>query len=117
LIEFLKAWENVSYRGKKLKRRKMMKTTLILLATLCIVFSFNHFVWAQNASQEQPSAEDLIGDAIWVRPFSVIGMAIEAVAFVISYPVTKSLGWENEAHEFLIKDPYQNTFERPLGIW
>jgi len=94
-----------------------MKTILILLAILCVVFSFNHLVWAGNGSQEQPSAEDLIGDAIWVRPFAVIGTVIEAVAFVVSYPVTKSLGWEKEAHEFLIQDPYQNTFERPLGIW
>ncbi len=94
-----------------------MKTIVIVSAIICLVFSFNQFVWAENASQEQPSAEDLIEDAIWVRPFGVIGVVIEAVAFVVSYPVTKSLGWEKEAQEFLIQDPYQNTFERPLGIW
>jgi hypothetical protein len=93
---------------------EMKKIVCFLLIPL-IVFSFSSFIFASDYYPENPSAGDVVGDILILRPVGLIGTVIEAVAFVVSLPVTLSLSRDEEAYDFLIRDPYAFTFRRPLG--
>ena len=90
-----------------------MKKTIILTMILFTVFSFSALAFADESSFEK--AATIAGDVLWVRPLGFIGTAVQAVAFVISLPVTVPLHKQEAAEEFLIKDPYDYYFRRPLG--
>jgi hypothetical protein len=59
--------------------------------------------------------KEIVKDVVWIRPLGIIRIALEGMAFGISYPVTRPLKKVEEASEFLLKDPYSFTFERPAG--
>lgn len=92
-----------------------MKRTIILIMISFFVLSFNAQGFAYDNSLGEPSVGEVVGDILWIRPLGFIGTAFEAIAFAISFPVTKSLKKTNEAKEFLIEDPYNFCFKRPLG--
>jgi hypothetical protein len=90
-----------------------MKKTIISMMILFTVLSFSAPGFADESSFERTA--NIVGDVLWVRPLGFIGTALQAVAFVISLPVTAALNKQEAAEEFLIKDPYHYYFERPLG--
>lgn len=92
-----------------------MKSKILFIMISFLMLSFNTQGFAYDNSLGEVSACDVIGDVLWIRPWGFIGTAIQAIAFVISLPVTIPLKKTNEAEEFLIKDPYHFYFERPLG--
>ena len=97
------------------KRGSQMKRMIILLMTFVFTLSFNTFVFAQDDSWGNPSICEVAGDILVIRPLGLVRIGIEAVAFVVSLPVTIPLKKVQGATEFLIEDPYDFTFKRPLG--
>ncbi len=92
----------------------MKKFGFFLIITL-LVLSISLPVIAEDRSSSSPSVQDIVEDVLWIRPLGFVRVIIEAVAFGVSLPVTAPLERVDEASEFLIKDPYAFTFERPLG--
>ena len=92
-----------------------MKRMIILLMTFVFTLSFNTFVFAGDDSWGNPSICEVAGDILVIRPLGLVRIGIEAVAFVVSLPVTIPLKKVEAGTEFLIKDPYDFTFKRPLG--
>ena len=92
-----------------------MKRMIILLMTFVFTLSFNTFVFAKNDSWGNPSICEVAGDILVIRPLGLVRIGIEAVAFVVSLPVTIPIKKVQGATEFLIEDPYDFTFKRPLG--
>ena len=97
------------------KRGSQMKRMIILLMTFVFTLSFNTFVFAKNDSWGNPSICEVAGDILVIRPLGLVRIGIEAVAFVVSLPVTIPIKKVQGATEFLIEDPYDFTFKRPLG--
>jgi hypothetical protein len=97
------------------KRGSQMKRMIILLMTFVFTLSFNTFVFAKDDSWGNPSICEVAGDILVIRPLGLVRIGIEAVAFVVSLPVTIPLKNVQGATEFLIEDPYDFTFKRPLG--
>ena len=97
------------------KRGSQMKRMIILLMTFVFTLSFNTFVFAKDDSWGNPSICEVAGDILVIRPLGLVRIGIEAVAFVVSLPVTIPLKKVQGATEFLIEDPYDFTFKRPLG--
>lgn len=66
-----------------------------------------------------PSICEVVGDILVIRPLGLVRIGIEAlaygVAYAVSLPVTIPLEKVEAGTEFLIKDPYDFTFKRPLG--
>ena len=97
------------------KRGSQMKRMIILLMTFVFTLSFNTFVFAKDNSWGNPSICEVAGDILVIRPLGLVRIGIEAVAFVVSLPVTIPIKKVQGATEFLIEDPYDFTFKRPLG--
>lgn len=92
-----------------------MKRVIIVLMISFFILSFNTLVFAEDNSPKGPSKGEILGDILWIRPLGGIGIVIGATAYVISLPVTKHLKKADEAKEFLITDPCNFYFKRPLG--
>ena len=63
----------------------------------------------------EPSGEAMIGDALIVRPVSLVCLGVSSLVFLIGWPFAAAGGNEAEAKQALLKDPVQYTFKRPLG--
>ena len=60
-------------------------------------------------------AEDIIFDAVFLRPFGVLATAFGSIVFVVSLPFSLPGGNTHEVAQRLIVDPFRYTFTRPLG--
>jgi hypothetical protein len=83
----------------------------IFLLSLFLAFS----AFAEEDYSGNPSVCDKVGDALWIRPLGFIGTGLKALGYLVSLPVTSALGTKEKAKEFLIEDPYNFYFKRPLG--
>jgi len=92
-----------------------MKRMTIFFMVFFLLFSFNGLLSANDNSFEKPSAGDVLGDALCIRPLGFIEIAFNSLFFVISLPVTIPFKKTDEAREFFIKDPYNFYFNRGLG--
>lgn len=92
-----------------------MKRTIAFIMVSFFVLLFSTLGFAYDNSLGEPSVGDIVGDVLWIRPLGFIGTAFEAIAFVVSLPVTIPLKKTNEAKEFLIEDSHHFYFKRPLG--
>jgi len=82
---------------------------------LFLVCSFNGLLFANDSSSAKPSAKEILGDVLCIRPLGSIEIAFNSLFFVLSLPVTVPFKKTKEAEEFLIKDPYHFYFNRGLG--
>jgi RsiW-degrading membrane proteinase PrsW (M82 family) len=98
-----------------MKGGSKMKRMIIVLMISFFVLSFNLLVFAEDNSSKNPSVGEVVGDILWIRPLGVIGTLMGATAYVISLPVTAPFKKTDEAKEFLITEPYNYTFKRPIG--
>jgi hypothetical protein len=62
-----------------------------------------------------PSAGEIVGDFLVVRPTSFLTMIAGACVFVVTLPFTLIGGNADEAGTKLVANPAQATFSRPLG--
>ena len=92
-----------------------MKRIITFLMVFFIVFSFSGFAFANDNSFGKPSAGDVLGDVLCIRPLGAIELALNSVFFLVSLPVTIPLKKTDEAEAFFIKDPYNFYFNRGLG--
>ena len=65
--------------------------------------------------KNEPSAAAMMGDILVVRPFSIVGLGVTSLTFLISWPFSALGGNSDEAKQKLLRDPVQYTFRRPLG--
>lgn len=91
-----------------------MKRVVIFLMVSFLMLSFNAFVFATEEPAGDLSTPEVVGDLLWVRPLGCLHVALGAMFYVISLPVTMPLKKADEAKEFLITYPYYYYFERPL---
>lgn len=70
---------------------------------------------AHHVYVSDPSAEAMIGDALILRPVSLLGLGVTSLVFLVGWPFAIAGGNEEAAKQKLLHDPIQFTFERPLG--
>lgn len=71
---------------------------------------------AAGGNDYQPhDAEDIVFDAVFLRPFGVLATAFGSIVFVASLPFSLPAGNTHEVAQRLIVDPFRYTFSRPLG--
>lgn len=54
-------------------------------------------------------------DLTILRPLGLVQTAISAAAFIVAYPVALPFGGQDHCVDYLIADPVDRTFRRPLG--
>jgi len=60
-------------------------------------------------------AEAMIGDALIVRPVSLVCLGVSSLVFLIGWPFAAAGGNQDMAKQKMLKDPVEFTFKRPLG--
>ncbi len=58
---------------------------------------------------------DMAADLLIVRPLGIVGTVIGAGLFVVSLPFTLPTGSTGDAAREMIGEPFEYTFNRPLG--
>ena len=54
-------------------------------------------------------------DLLILRPLNLVTTVVSLVGAAIAYPVTLAFGGEDQVVDYLVKDPVDRTFRRPLG--
>jgi hypothetical protein len=93
----------------------MKKIMNIVVATLLILAFNSVSLSAIQESSSRPSAGDVVSDVLVLRPLGFAGTILGSAAFVVSLPVTLATHKVDRAEKFLVEEPYNYTFERPLG--
>lgn len=99
--------------------RKSLVHTIVILLSLCLALAPASALAMEGGATKvfktKPSGEAMIGDALVVRPVSIVCLGVSSLVFLIGWPFAAAGGNEAEAKQTLLKDPVQYTFKRPLG--
>lgn len=60
-------------------------------------------------------SEAMLLDTIFLRPVSLVGVAVGAAAWIVSLPFSLPSGSTGQAWDALVETPLNYTFSRPLG--
>jgi hypothetical protein len=95
--------------------RTLKSRLLIHVLALCLAVAPS-FGWASHDYQmSEPSGEQVLADAVIVRPVGLVATVIGAFVFVISLPFTIPSGSVGTAAKTLVGAPANFTFVRPIG--
>lgn len=97
--------------------KKLWKTPVIGLMTLAIL---TLPLGTAALADEYFETEDISGgamiyDLVIVRPISAAATLVSTTAYILSLPFSALGGNVDEAAEKLVKEPFEWTFQRPLG--
>ena len=68
-----------------------------------------------SACEQEPTGGMMMWDALVMRPIGIVGTAVGSVVWLVSYPFAAWGGNSNESTQRLVTDPFEWTFQRPLG--
>jgi hypothetical protein len=94
---------------------KMKKKTSIFAAALLILAFSSVSLASTQGSPSTPSAGAVVSDVLLLRPVGFAGTILGGAAFVVSLPLTLATHKVDRAEQLLVQEPYDYTFERPLG--
>ena len=69
----------------------------------------------QDQIGREPTADEVLADALIARPLGLVGTVIGAAAFVVSLPFSIPSNTVPRAAKTLVAEPLQYTFKRPIG--
>lgn len=97
--------------------RKIAKKTFVtLLVVVFVTTAFASSSFAQAVIQdEEITTENMVVDAVLVRPLGLCAIILGAGLFVISLPFSALGKNVKEAGQKLVVAPVKFTFQRPLG--
>jgi hypothetical protein len=106
--------------GKLLKEAYMQKFSrkllIYFLVFAFVLVSLPAGVFAQDPTmREEIPTENMVVDALLVRPLGLCAVILGAGFFVISLPFSLLGGNVKDAGKKLVVDPAAFTFKRPLG--
>lgn len=93
----------------------MKKITSIFVSILLILAFSSVSLASTRGSTPTPSTGAVVSDILVLRPLGFAGTILGGAAFVVSLPVTLATNKVDRAEKLLVQEPYDYTFERPLG--
>ncbi len=66
-------------------------------------------------NKQQMSGATMVADALMVRPIALLGTVVGTATFVVSLPFSLLGNNTKEAGNYLVRDPFNYTFQRKLG--
>ena len=92
------------------------KTFVMLLVVVFVTGVFASSSFAQAGMQKEGiSTENMVADAVLVRPLGLVAIVLGAGLFIISLPFSALGKNVKEAGQKLVVAPAKFTFARPLG--
>ncbi len=93
-----------------------MKKITSIFAALVLMFVLSSVSIASTRGPAPgPSAGAVVSDVLVLRPLGFVGTVLGGAAFIVSLPVTLATHKVDRAEKLLVQEPYDYTFERPLG--
>ena len=102
---------------RRMNGKLMSYFVAIMLAITSIVYVTGANAAYNDQEAEKPTAGTMLADTVMVRPLTLVGTAVGAVAFVVTLPFSALGGNVGEAGQILVVDPAKYTFVRPLGVF
>jgi hypothetical protein len=65
--------------------------------------------------EKEPTGGMMMWDVLVMRPVGIVGTALGSVVWVVSYPFAYWGGNTEASTEALVQNPFEWTFQRPLG--
>jgi hypothetical protein len=95
---------------------RILQRVIVLLTALTLVAVPCMTCFAQGLEQDDEIiAGKMAGDALVVRPLGICATVIGGAIFVVSLPFSALGGNTKPAYDYLVADPFNFTFNRPLG--
>jgi hypothetical protein len=89
---------------------------IVLLTVLALVAVPCMSCYAQDLEHDNDIiAGKMAGDALVVRPLGICATVLGGALFVVSLPFSALGGNTDSAFNYLLADPFNFTFKRPLG--
>jgi len=105
-----------SFTKEAYMRTIAKKTFVMLLVVAFVTTAFASNSFAQVAMQDDEiTTENMVADAVLVRPLGICAVILGVGLFVISLPFSALGKNVKEAGEKLVMAPARFTFTRPLG--
>ena len=105
-----------------------LKSLVVLMIAALVIGSLGPPAWAVRSTtadctdrnyysgcEEEPTGGMMMWDALVMRPVGIIGTALGSVVWLVSYPFAALGGNADQSTQKLVMDPYEWTFQRPLG--
>ncbi len=89
----------------------MKKALAITLAFLLISTT----AFAAEGFEREPAAEEILLDALILRPVGLVTIFVGTAAFVVTLPFTVPAGGVGVTGRKFIVEPFKFTFTRPIG--
>ena len=94
---------------------KYPATGLLIMAMLMLPLGTAALAGQEYIESEDASGDAMIYDFVIVRPISAVATLASTTVYILSLPFSALGGNSDEAAEKLVKEPFEWTFERPLG--
>ena len=92
---------------------------IVVVVLLITAFSIGPLGPAAFADEylesQKPSGGQMMWDTLFMRPIGIVATAVGCVVWLVSYPFAFLGGNTNESTQALVADPFEWTFQRPLG--
>jgi hypothetical protein len=102
---------------RRMNRKLMSYFVAIMVAVTSTVYVSGANAAYYDQEAEAPTAGTMLADTVMVRPLTLVGTAVGAVAFVVTLPFSALGGNVGEAGRILVVDPAKYAFVRPLGVF
>ena len=93
---------------------KYPATVLLIVAMLLLPLGTSALA-QEYIESEDASGDAMIYDFVIVRPISAVATLASTTVYILSLPFSALGGNSDEAAERLVKEPFEWTFQRPLG--
>ena len=94
--------------------RKIMMVVLLIAALSIGPLGPAAFA-SEYLEREKPTGGMMMWDTLFMRPIGIVATAVGSVVWLVSYPFAALGGNTDESTQALVADPFEWTFERPLG--
>jgi hypothetical protein len=68
-----------------------------------------------SGCESEPTGGMMMWDALVMRPVGIVGTALGSVVWLVSYPFAALGGNTDQSTQKLVTNPFEWTFQRPLG--
>ena len=94
----------------------ILKRVIVLLTALALVMVPCMTCFAQGLEQDDDIvAGKMAANMLAARPLGLCATVVGGALFIVSLPFSALGGNTQEALDYLVKDPFKFTFDRPLG--
>jgi hypothetical protein len=94
---------------------KKIVVVVLLIAALSIGPLGSAALASEYLEREKPTGGMMMWDTLFMRPIGMVATAVGSVVWLVSYPFAALGGNTDETTQALVADPFEWTFERPLG--